>query len=105
MAECCFEKCTSGKEGVLSPVIMLYASKHTVPACASLTLVVCQDCADTLKPEDLISDAGWLQICAGMRAAGKFEPKRSLTKIAFETIAHREEVFAKIRGLEAKRNG
>lgn len=57
---------------------------------AYFKLVICSKHSKTARVEDFLSDAGWEQIKGAMRASGKAEPERGLTKLLL-IANHREE--------------
>ncbi len=68
--------------------LMLYGVlqgwKYPVPG--ETGYYVCDAHRPDVKIEDIVTEAGWAQICEGFRRARRLEPTRELTKLRFLPI-------------------
>jgi len=80
---CDIKGCTC-QDAPWSPILLLYAparyGEHP-PIQSQLSLKICDTHKESLKPEDLICDAGWIQIEQAVASRGKAKPDRSRTRI------------------------
>lgn len=61
------------------PILEFRASQNSPVTEAALALPFCQRHKETMVPEDLLSDAGFEQVCKAMAMAGRQRPDRELT--------------------------
>lgn len=57
------------------------------PATAFIDLALCDGHKESSTAEDFITDEGWGQICAGLAAAKKAQPRRDLTTVKFRPLS------------------
>jgi hypothetical protein len=77
--KCCRKVCTSGKEGILCPVIKVWAKGYEKAKSVPLEMLMkglffCEDCAANLRPADLLTADGKEKITKSITMAGRVAP-------------------------------
>ncbi len=84
MNRCQRKGCTN--EATLLPSMKFYADRDSLPATSVAQLPTCQQCADKIDLDDLITDEGWEMVVQAFRRVGRVDPVRSLTEVGFVEI-------------------
>jgi hypothetical protein len=73
-----------GKPTRWQVALVFFAAGHTQAhqgMTAETALALCDDHGKTMTAEDFLTDEGFAKVCHAMRAIGKAEPQRSLTRV------------------------
>jgi hypothetical protein len=73
-------------DGRYKVALKLRCDERSMPAEGDTGLVVCSVHRSFLVVDDVLTDAGWEQIVAGFKLAGKAIPARHLTRLLFQKI-------------------
>lgn len=60
--------------------------KRTRGARLWTALLVCSTCARRLSPRDVISDAGWEEVCRSFLAEGRVPPRREAAQVLVQPV-------------------
>lgn len=83
--KCSYIHCKSRHPGIYTPVIRFYAKigpKYLPPGHAIVYgMRLCQNCAQTAKIHDIVTDSRWKDICDKIAAAGAAPPNRDTIEL------------------------
>lgn len=79
--------CTGRAFGRVSVLVFAEGDvKRTRGAKLRTELFVCSRCAGRLSPRDIISDAGWTEICATFVREGRLPPRRDAAQVLVQPV-------------------